>query len=233
MESERNLTDIHYNHIAGQSLERLAALSDGVFAVAMTLLVLDLHVPASGIGDTAIGDDHTLWLGLMALGPRLLTYFMSFLTLGVYWVAQQTQFNYFTRSDRNLTWIHLGFLLAVSIVPFSTALLSEHTSLRIALLVYWFNVFLLGMMLFWSIRYAKRAELMNTADFADLHTPHERRIFVAQSLYLVGLGLCVINTYWSITFLILVQLNFAIAPRLPVIGRLVRRIIQRNGSPAK
>jgi uncharacterized membrane protein len=233
MESKRNLTGIHYNHIAGQNLERLAALSDGVFAVAMTLLVLDLHVPGTGIGAAAIDDDYTLWLALIALGPRLVTYFMSFLTLGIYWVAQQTQFNYFMQSDRNLTWIHLGFLLAVSIIPFSTGLLSEHTSLRIALVVYWFNIFSLGMMLFWSIRYAKRAGLINADVFPGKHTPHERRIFAAQSLYLLGLMLCVINTYWSIAFLILVQLNFAIAPRIPLIGRLVRRIIQGYSILAK
>src|SRR5690348_17986864 len=155
----------HYNRIAGQNLERLAALSAGIFAVAMTLLVLDLHVPVSGLGAAFIGDDHQLWLALIALWPRLLTYFMSFLTLGVYWVAQQTQLNYFTRSDRHLTWIHLGFLLVVSVIPFSTALLAEFTNLRLALFVYWCNICLLGMMLFCSIRYAKRAGLIQADAF--------------------------------------------------------------------
>jgi uncharacterized membrane protein len=222
MESERNRMRNHYNRIAGQNLGRLAALSDGIFAVAMTLLVLDLHVPVSGPGAAWIGDDHHLWLAVIALWPRLLTYFMSFLTLGVYWVAQQTQLNYFTRSDRHLTWIHLGFLLAVSIIPFSTALLAEYTILRFALLVYWCNIFLLGTMLFWSIRYAKRAGLMQTDTFDGRHPPHEGRIFSAQALYTFGLLLCVINTYWSITFLVLVQLNYAIAPRIPLIERFVR-----------
>lgn len=212
----------HYNRIAGQNLERLAALSDGIFAVAMTLLVLDLHVPVSGLGAAFIGDDHQLWYALSALWPRFLTYFMSFLTLGIYWVAQQTQLNYFTRSDRHLTWIHLGFLLAVSIIPFSTGILAEFTSLRLALFIYWGNICLLGLMLFWSIRYAKHAGLIQIDTFDNMRTPHEGRIFSAQILYTLGLSLCVINTYWSITFLILVQLNYAIAPRIPLIERLVR-----------
>jgi uncharacterized membrane protein len=216
----------HYNRIAGQNLERLAALSDGIFAIAMTLLVLDLHIPGSGSAAAVIGNDRSLWLALIELWPRLLTYFMSFLTLGVYWVAQQTQLAYFTRSDRDLTWIHLGFLLFVSIMPFSTGLLAEYTELRIALFVYWLNIFLLGMMLFWSIRYAKHAGLMNTDMFAEMRTPHEGRIFAAQALYTFGLLLCVINTYWSITFLILVQLNYAIAPRIPLVERFDRWIIQ-------
>ena len=56
-----------YNRIAGQSVERLAALSDGVFAVAMTLLVLDLHTPVAA----AIHGEHDLWRALVALSPRL------------------------------------------------------------------------------------------------------------------------------------------------------------------
>src|SRR5205807_1860197 len=109
-----------YNRIAGQSLERLAALSDGIFAVAMTLLVLDLHVPPS----ESIGTEQDLLNALGSLSPRLLTYLMSFMTLGIFWVGQQTQLNHFARSDRNLAWIHIGFLLAVTLMPFSTGLLA-------------------------------------------------------------------------------------------------------------
>ena len=195
----------------------------------MTLLILEIHVPMGDVGGAIIGDDHTLLLALLGLWPHLITYFMSFLTLGIYWVAQQTQFSYFTRSDRDLTWIHLGFLLIVSILPFSTGLLAEYTGSRIALIVYWSNIFMLGMMLLWSIRYAKRAGLMKTEASTDIRTPSERRIFVAQTLYTIGLLLCVINTYWSIAFLILVQLNFVIAPRIPLIDRIGNRISHMLG----
>jgi uncharacterized membrane protein len=97
-----------YNAIAGQSVERLAALSDGLFAVAMTLLVLDLKVPASH----AIETDQALLTALAELAPRLVVYLMSFLTLGIFWVGQQTQLSHFARGDRHLTWIHLIFLFA-------------------------------------------------------------------------------------------------------------------------
>ncbi len=107
-----------YNAIAGQSVERLAALSDGLFAVAMTLLVLDLKVPAG----RAIESDQALLAALGELAPRLMIYLMSFLTLGIFWVGQQTQLSHFARSDRHLTWIHLAFLFTISLMPFSTAL---------------------------------------------------------------------------------------------------------------
>jgi Endosomal/lysosomal potassium channel TMEM175 len=95
-----------YNRIAGQSVERLAALSDGVFAVAMTLLVLDLRAPAA----EAVHIEHDLWRALVALSPRLLMFMMTFLTLGIFWVGQQIQLNHLLRSDRSLSWIHILFL---------------------------------------------------------------------------------------------------------------------------
>ena len=146
-----------------------------------------------------------------------MTYLMSFLTLGIYWVAQQTQLDYFSRCDRDLTWIHLGFLLAVTGIPFSTGVLAEHSRLRLALFVYWTNLYLLGLMLFWSIRYAKRKGLIHAGSTDGPRTPHEYRIFAAQSLYTLGLLLCLIDTYWSIVFLVLVQLNYAIAPRIALV----------------
>ena len=69
-----------YNRIAGQSVERLAALSDGVFAVAMTLLVLDLRAPVA----QAIRSERDLWLALGALAPRLGMCAMTFMTLGIF-----------------------------------------------------------------------------------------------------------------------------------------------------
>src|ERR1700692_2451959 len=133
-----------YNQITGQSVERLAALSDGVFAVAMTLLVLDLRVPAT----EAIRTEHDLWHALLGLSPRLLMYMLSFLTLGIFWVGQQTQLNHLARSHRSLAWMHLLFLFAVTLTPFSTHLLAEFVHYRAALLLYWLNIFLLGAALY-------------------------------------------------------------------------------------
>ena len=98
-----------YNRIAGQSVERLAALSDGIFAMAMTLLVLDLHAPAA----EAIHSEQGLSNALAALAPKLLMYVMSFMTLGIFWVGQQSQLNHLERSDRSLSWLHMAFLFFV------------------------------------------------------------------------------------------------------------------------
>jgi uncharacterized membrane protein len=134
-----------YRQFSGQNLGRLAALSDGIFAVAMTLLVLNVHVPLA----TLVHAEQPLWAGgawqsegqllraLAPLGPQLLTYFMSFLTLGIFWAGQQTQLNHFARSDHRLTWIHLSFLLAVVLMPFSTDLLAGYITYRLPMAIYW------------------------------------------------------------------------------------------------
>ncbi len=205
-----------YNQITGQSLERLAALSDGIFAVAMTLLVLDLHVPASEV----IHSQGELWHTLAEAAPQLISYILSFLTLGIFWNGQQAQLNSFSRSDRHLSWIHIAFLFAVSLMPFSTRLLAGFISYRSVLFAYWGNILLLGVVLFGSWRYARRAGLLREEITLDRQCAIERRIVVAQGLYAFGAGLSLWSTYASIAFIILVQLNFAVAPRLPFLSEI-------------
>jgi uncharacterized membrane protein len=198
-----------YNQIAGQSVDRLAALSDGIFAVAMTLLVLELHVPARDFIHSEVELRHAL----APLLPQLLVYLMSFMTLGIFWVGQQTQLNHLERSDRDLTWIHLAFLFTVTIMPFSTRLLTEFLSYRTALLAYWVNILALGAVLYFSWGYATKGSLVRKDIPAEVPPAICRRILIGQSLYAFGALLCVFHTYWSIAFIVLVQLNYAIGLR--------------------
>ena len=101
-----------YSQVAGRSPERIAALSDGVFAIAMTPIVFEIRGPDPGP---------------VRSGPELRN-------------SQQTRLLYVARADRDLSWLQLGFLATVALMPFSTALRSELISFRIALLAYWANI---------------------------------------------------------------------------------------------
>jgi len=204
-----------HNVIAGQSVERLAALSDGVFAIAMTLLVLDLRIPLA----SEVRSESELWQALLSLTPRLVPYLLSFMTLGIFWIAQQTQLNQFARSNRTLVWIHMVFLFAVSIMPFSTGLLAEFITYRLSVVTYWLNLLLLGTTLLASVRYGWRAQLVKEDITVELRVTRERRIIGYQMLYAIGALLCLINTYVSIVFIILLQLNSVFAPRLRAFKR--------------
>lgn len=207
---------VSYRQIAGVSLARLAALSDGIFAVAMTLLVLGLSVKsASELHLPGSPSAHQVWADVLRpLGPHLLTYLMSFLTLGVFWVGQQTQLNHLHRSNRDFTWIHLAFLLCVSLMPFSTTLVADYITAQLAIVVYWLNILLLGAVLYLSLWYARRAKLLKEDVTAEVTAAMQRRIVVYQVLYAVGALLSAASTYAAIGFIVAVQVNAAIAPRI-------------------
>ena len=200
--------DISYNRIAGQSVERLAALSDGIFAVAMTLLLLELHVPATKL----VHSEGDLRRALLALAPQLLIYLMSFLTLGIFWVGQQAQLNHLKRSNVRLTWIHLLFLFAVTLLPISTKFLAEFLIYRTALLAYWFNILVFGAVLYISWGYATRNVLIKDDLPREIPAAICRRILIAQALYALAASLCFFSTRLSIALIVLFQLNYVVAP---------------------
>jgi len=128
------------------STDRLLVLSDGLFAIAITLLVLDLKAPkVVGVG----GADPTvrqLGAALLAQWPTYFAYLMSFLNIGVLWNNHVTVFRYIRRTDHALTTLNTALMLCVSIIPFTTSLLAEYLMLssahrEVAMLVFsgaWF-----------------------------------------------------------------------------------------------
>jgi uncharacterized membrane protein len=197
-----------YNRLAGTSVERIAAISDGIFGVGMTLLVLDLRLPAAEL----VRGERDLWAALVSVTPQLVVYMMSFATLGIFWVGQQTGLNHLERSDRHLTWLHLGFLFPVTLMPFSTKLLAAFGWSRLAVIAYWLNIVLLGGGLYAAWGYAYRHKLLKPGTPEAVVEAVCRRIIIAQSLYALGALLCVFDTRLSIAFIVLVQLNYVIAP---------------------
>jgi uncharacterized membrane protein len=97
---------------------RLEAFSDGVFAIAITLLVLDLHVPEVGTGSLA----HAL----LRQWPADASYVISFLTIGIIWVNHHNLLRHLERADRGLLFLNVFLLMAVAVIPYPTALVSHY-----------------------------------------------------------------------------------------------------------
>lgn len=199
-----------YNIFAGQKIQRIEALSDGVFSIAMTLLVLELSIPFL----VTIHMEGDLWLLLMSIAPKLLVYFMSFITLGIFWTGQSLQFTYITRSDRHLNWLTIFFLMFVALVPFSTAFLGEYIIFKLAIGVYWFNILLLGLIAYIHWQYACKSNFVShdDPDYENVNKALRNRIITAQIFYAAAALLCFISTYLSIGIIIAIQLNYALAP---------------------
>ena len=172
-----------YNRIAGGDVGRIAALSDGVFAFAATVLVLDFHTPEAADVHSEAGLLAALWVS----APRLLPWLLSLLTLGIFWLGQQTQLSQLERSNRDLAWLHFLFLAFVTVLPFSTRLLADFLTYRTAFILYWANILLLGLALYAAWAYAERGRLIREDAHGEVSRAVRRRIVIAQSLYLAGL----------------------------------------------
>jgi uncharacterized membrane protein len=120
---------------------RLEAFSDGVFAVAITLLIFNVQVPR--VADAEVGR------ALLALWPSYASYVVSFLTIGIIWVNHHGLFHRVRRIDRNLLFLNLALLMVVAFLPFPTALLGEHVlgqqAASIAAVVYGATMVLLSL----------------------------------------------------------------------------------------
>jgi uncharacterized membrane protein len=198
-----------YNQIAGQKTQRIEAISDGVFAIALTLLVLDIKVP---VGE-AIKTETDLVNAFCHLMPKLLTYFLSFMTLGIFWTGHSAQYTFIEKSDRHLNWLSLFLLLCVSVLPFTTAFLGEFIEFKFAIGLYWFNILLLGISIYIHWLYAEKKGYLNIEGNEKelVSRAIKNRVIVAQALYAGAALLCFINTYLSIGVTILIQLNYALA----------------------
>ena len=113
---------------SSKELDRLIFFSDAVFAIVMTLLILDIRVP-----DVAPREVPGL---VFDLWPKILSYVLSFLVIGLYWIGHHQTFRYVRSYDRTLLWLNLVFLLSISFIPFPTALLGEYGELRFSVIFY-------------------------------------------------------------------------------------------------
>ncbi len=124
---------------SASSPDRLKALADGVFAIAMTLLVLELGVEE--IAKTSANKE--LIHGLLEMWPRFLIYGLSFLILGIFWVIHHVIFDAIKRNDTPLVWLNILFLMFVALIPFSTSLFGKFGAKLITALIYGANMLLI------------------------------------------------------------------------------------------
>jgi TMEM175 potassium channel family protein len=108
---------------------RVLALSDGVFAILITLLVLDIHVPDLGPGQSLAGALRDIW-------PSLTAFVISFIVAGMYWVGHRDLFALIRRTDRWLVWLNVVYLLPLCLLPFATSLLGRYDLEPVAVRIY-------------------------------------------------------------------------------------------------
>ena len=193
---------------------RLEAFSDGVFAIAATLLVLELRVPA---------DSADLVQALLRLWPAYAAYLVSFLTIGIIWVNHHTLLEHCRRVDRRFLYLNLLLLVAVGIVPFPTALVGQYilseSGATAALVVYGLGAVLIAVAFSGMFFYATHDHrLVGDAAMARRIRDEGRLFPIGLVAYTLGIGLAFVAPVASLVVYGLTALFYAF-PLLPLPSR--------------
>ncbi len=190
----------------GMAPGRLLTLADGIFAIAMTLLVLDLRLPETP------GVDLATRLG--SLIPRFGTFVVSFVVLGVFWFAHHQTFQFVVRVNRTLVWLSVLFFMGVALIPFVASVLGANYNDPIALTLYGGVIGLLtvlGYVVWWYLT-GERGLVVGGLD-PDLVRKVSQWIAVGPSIALVAIVLAFVNPLISLLiYLVLPVLFIAFNP---------------------
>jgi uncharacterized membrane protein len=192
---------------SSRELDRLIFFSDAVFAIVMTLLVLDIRVPDAAAREVP-GMVVELW-------PKIFSYVLSFLVIGLYWIGHHQTFRYVQSYDRTLLWLNLVFLLSISFIPFPTGLLGEYGELRFAVIFYAASLALARLLLalvWWYIFSGP----IRTSDELDrgLVKFHLLRSLAIPAIFLLSIGIAFFSTNAAIASWVLLVVADTTAWRL-------------------
>ncbi len=169
---------------------RIEALTDGVFGIVMTLLVLELHIPE--IAESLVAEE--LPRGILEMWPKFLSYITSFIVLSIMWVSHHRTFHYIKRSDNTLLWVNLAFLMVVGLVPFSTSLIGDYSTARFPFVVYGIHLFLIFLMRFALWTYATGRYRLVMREIDPRFLTRCRRITIGGSvIMLVAVGISFVS----------------------------------------
>jgi uncharacterized membrane protein len=186
---------------------RIEAFSDGVFSIAITLLVLEIKIPAAGSGNLSVQ--------LLRQWPSYFAFVFSFAFIGIMWINHHRLFTHIKRSDNGLLFLNLLLLLGVCAVPFPTAVLAQHlgqSDQRAAAILYHGSYFVIA--IFYNIlwRYASRNSLGKDVDAAAA-SKISAQYAVGPLLYLLCMALAWVNVAASLVLSVALAVYFALPPQ--------------------
>lgn len=189
--------------VTSHNNERMTFFSDGVFAITITLLVLEIKVPEVAAAE--------LPKELLHLGPKILSHIISFIVLGIYWIAHHNIFMHIKRHDHVMLWLNTLFLMCIASLPFPTGLLGQYPDQQIAVVSYAGTLVITGIVLDLMWWYATTHRLLDEdTDPAFIAFVH-RYNRIAPLLYLLS----IVVSFFSLTvakFLFIVVAIIYIVP---------------------
>lgn len=198
------------------STARLEAFSDGVFVIAITILILELSVPElpKTLPKELIAQE--LGRKLLELWPgKLVAYILSFVMIGTYWVTHHMAFHHIRRSDRTLLWLNITFLLCVSFIPFPTALLGHYFEQRIAVIIYSATLGFTSLVAQALWMYAARGHRLVDKDISpEVVAEVSRKNLTGSLFYTLAIAMSFLSLPLSIGIVLLVPILFIFPNRV-------------------
>jgi uncharacterized membrane protein len=187
-------------------LDRLLFLSDGVFAIAITLLVLEIALPHISGGYQA--EERQFPEALWGVWPQILTYALTFLIVGVYWMSHQRVFAYLVRANSVLAWLNVFFLMSVAFLPIPSKILGEYGALGAAVRFYALSLMVpgLGIIVLWW--YATHQHRLVAKDLDPSIIRHRlERYLIAPAVFVLAIALSYLNPHLAGASLLLVAVG--------------------------
>ncbi|MBN8837659.1 MAG: DUF1211 domain-containing protein [Sphingobacteriia bacterium] len=210
--------ELETQHKENFQLERIALFSDAVFAIAITLLIIEIKIPEIHPGEIS---DQELWHVLVQASPKFIGFFVSFFVVGLYWLGHHRLFAYVINTNSKLLWSNLLFLLPIVMMPFSTAFLSEYydSSLKLPLAIYTLTICMAGFFFFrlWQVIGNPKYDLSKNLSKAILNYNIARSLTIP----LVFICACLLS-------LVNPGIAYLIPPITPLITYLVKRYYKRK-----
>lgn len=197
-------------HILNMASGRLEALGDGIFSIAMTIMVLELALPVVNGGT---------WNDLLSAfkhsGNDFLCYVISFIVLGIMWFGHRMMFEYISRSNRYFIFLGVLFYMVVCLVPFSTRFLAGNTTKWYAIMVYGINLSLCNLSLFAQWSYGiSRPSLMHKELPDEVRKEAKILFLLSPVVYGIAIGISFFAPVISIIIYVLTPILYLIPNKL-------------------
>ncbi|MFH1873768.1 MAG: TMEM175 family protein [Pseudomonadota bacterium] len=182
---------------------RIEALTDGVFAIAMTLLVLnfDIQEPAERLSTLSLSAE------LLNLWPHFLHYVISFIILSSFWLSHHYHFHFIKHVDRNLIYLNIFKLMFICFIPFSTSLVGDFPLSLTAALIFEVNMLIAGLLSYWQWGYATKNHRLVEKDLEEhIIAISKQTDLVIPAISAVAIVFSIFLPHWGTRLYILIPL---------------------------
>ena len=203
-------------------IDRLLALTDGVVAIALTLLVLQLQVPVTDALKENPDSAKTLWHALDPDGAELTSYLVSFVVIAQFWIVHHRVLRGMRGHSEGLAWRNFGFLLTLTLMPFTSDLIGRYGSNPVAITLFGINLVAISLSTQWIFLYAASHNLMTD----QARSAHAERAARVRALLVIAIVTLSLVLAWTDTNL--AKYTWLLFLLVPAAGERISRLVERS-----